>query len=599
MGLARTEGGLAARRRRTGIAAIAVLACSWALVMQSLGWAQTSYMAFVKALADGTASIDAYHWETRDKSWIDGHFFSVKAPGMPMLLLPWYEAIRVAGGERLAREAADRARSSGAREWTYRGLNVASYGYESARAARVKRALEVQAPLVWALGLLGTVLPAAGLLLMVRAAAERLRAGLGTATAMALGGGTLVLPFATQLFGHVLAALLGFAAFAVLLRERDGPSRLPMVALAGLLAGLAVVVEYPLAIAGGIVGLYGVLRADAVRGSVRALLRRTGAYAAGVAVGVLPLAAYNLWAFGSLTTMSYANAVDRQGVTGHQTLGLNDGGFFGIGAPRPRVALELLLAPRGLLALTPVVVLAAAGVWLLARRGRRAEALTIAAVASAFLVYDSGYWLPFGGGSPGPRFLVPALPFLALGLVESWRRWPVTTLALTTCGTVVMLVGTLTYPLIGTGSLWQWWSRLRSGEMQHTVLAILGLGNGLAPALLVVLGVAGAGVLAARATPRAALAGRDARLALWAVGAWVLVALVLAPVVGERRILGAGAALRGHVNHGGLPRQIVALAAGAALIALAIAWWSSRRRARRSVAESVDDERSAPLTANA
>ena len=47
---------------------------------------------------------------------------------------------------------------------------------------------------------------------------------------------------------------------------------------------------------------------------------------------------------------------------------------------------------------------------LLYRRGRRAEALTIAAVALAFFVYDSGYWLPFGGGSPGPRFLIPVLP---------------------------------------------------------------------------------------------------------------------------------------------------------------------------------------------
>ena len=74
-------------------------------------------------------------------------------------------------------------------------------------------------------------------------------------------------------------------------------------------------------------------------------------------VGVLPLLAYNHWAFGSIGTMSYDNAVDRQGFTGHDTLGLNSGGFFGITWPDPRVALELLISPRGLLALTPVVVM--------------------------------------------------------------------------------------------------------------------------------------------------------------------------------------------------------------------------------------------------
>ena len=48
----------------------------------------------------------------------------------------------------------------------------------------------------------------------------------------------------------------------------------------------------------------------------------------------------------------------------------------------------------------------------------------ILAVAAAYFVYNAGYWLPFGGGTPGPRFLIPMLPFLALGLAVAWRRWP-------------------------------------------------------------------------------------------------------------------------------------------------------------------------------
>jgi len=229
-------------------AAIIALVFGWALIMQSLGWAQTSYYAFVKALGDGHTSIDAYHWETRDKSYINGHFYSVKAPGLAFALTPPFLALKAAGAPTLAREAADTARAGGARQWTYRGLNVHAYGYNAQRAAEIKRRLEIQAPMVWALGLFGTVLPALLLLLLTRRVVERIEPGLGTITAVTLGGATLVMPFAVNLFSHVLAALLAFAAFALAWRERERaePNRRD-IALAGLLSGLAVTTEYPLA----------------------------------------------------------------------------------------------------------------------------------------------------------------------------------------------------------------------------------------------------------------------------------------------------------------------------------------------------------------
>ena len=583
------------RRQRTGTWAIAALAIAWVLVMQSLGWAQTSYFAFVKALGDGTAQIDRYHWETRDKSYTNGHFYSVKAPGLPVLLLPAWEVLKLSGAQSVAANAADAARRGGGRQWTYRGLNVASYGYDRARARRLKRQIEHQAPLIWALGLLGTVLPGLLLLLLVRRVADRRHPGLGTATALSLGAGTLVMPFAVNLFGHVLAALIAFGAFALLLRERDGPPRAALVALAGLLAGAAVLVEYPLALAGAVIGVYGVLRADVVAAGAAAVARRAGIYAAGVLAGAAPLAAYNLWAFGSVGTTSYDNAVDFQGRTGHATLGLNSGGFFGIGVPHARTALELLFSPRGIVALTPVVALGVVGIVLMHRRGARAQAWTIGAVVLAFFVYDAGYWLPFGGGSPGPRFLVATLPFLALGIAETWRRLPATTLVLSACGAVVMAFATLTYPLVGTGSLWQWWTRAERAIFQHTVVTVFGLDDGWLALAPVLLALGAAAVLGARAT--GALAVRnDARLALAALAGWVLLALVLAPGLGERMILKVGAP-PGPAVHRGLPWQIVLIAALAALAALAAATWAQSRGRSRSVPEPVDHERPAAFAA--
>jgi hypothetical protein len=86
---------------------------------------------------------------------------------------------------------------------------------------------------------------------------------------------------------------------------------------------------------------------------------------------------------------------------------------------------------RGLLLSSPVLALAAVGLVLLWRRRLRAEAGLAAAVVLAFLLVEAGYFLPYGGISPGPRFFVPALPFLALGFPLAFRRWRLVTYAAT------------------------------------------------------------------------------------------------------------------------------------------------------------------------
>ena len=302
-----------------------MLGVAYALVMQPLGWAQTSHYALVRALSHGTPKIDAYHWETRDKSWYHCHFYAVKGPGLALFTLPLYEALHAVDAEETSDWAARRARANAAGRWSAGGRPNGLYGHSLQRALLVRTQVERETGMVWALGLLGAVLPAVLMLLLVRSLAERVEPGLGTAAAVTLGVATLVLPFATLYFSHLLAALLGFAAFAVLWREREGPARLGLVAAAGLLSGLAITTEYPLAIVAGIVGLYALARGD--------VIRRGLAYGSGALAGLVPLAAFNLWAFGSLTHNTYKDAVKVQGISGHAVLGLNDSGFFGIGKP--------------------------------------------------------------------------------------------------------------------------------------------------------------------------------------------------------------------------------------------------------------------------
>jgi hypothetical protein len=510
-------------RSRPGIVAIACLGVGWALVMHTTGWAQLANFAQVRALADGRASIDPWHWQTKDKAWVDGHFYSVKAPGLPLLTLPAYLALDAADAQEPARDAAGNARGAAHPRWRPAD-DAYQFGYSDQRAERIGTQVENETPIVWVLALLGAVIPAVLLLLGVRWAADRIEPGYGTAAAITLGMGTIVMTFAAEYFSHVIAAALGFAAFAILFREREGPPRVAPVALAGLTAGLAVSFEYPLGLLGVILFAYGLSRSGP-------RLPRALAYGVPAVLGAAPALAFNAWALGSPLDFAYSSAVAVQGVSGHAILGLNDPGFFGIDVPRPGAAVDLLLASRGILTLTPVLAAAVAGAVLMRRGGYRAEANVVLAVTAVFFLYNCGYWLPFGGGAPGPRFLMPVLPFLALGLAVAYRRLPALTLALAIPSIAFMVVASLTFPLLGENGTGEWANQLAQGILEHTVLTAVGVENGWLASLPVLAALAGAIALAVRATPRGRVG--DVRPAVGAVGAWAVLSAVGPTIAGD------------------------------------------------------------------
>ena len=511
-------------RARAGLLAVLSLGIAWGLVMHAMGWTQLSQYAQVRALAAGRSQIDRWHWQTKDKAWIDGHFYSVKAPGLAALTLPAYLGLDALGAQSLTREAAVNASRADHPRWNPHGHPEPSeYGFSAGRARRTETQVARATPMVWALTLLGAVLPAVGLLLLVRRLAERIEPGYGTAAAITLGMGTVVMTFAAEYFSHVAAATLGFAAFALLFHEREGVTRAGFVAAAGLLAGLAFTFEYPLGLLAVILLGYALARPGRIRRAV--------AYTAGAIAGAAPALAFNLWSLGSPVRFAYSDAVAVQGVNGHAVLGLNDSGFFGITAPRPGAALDLLVAGRGLLTLTPVLAMAVVGVVLMGRRGHRAEAAVIGAVGIGYFIYNAGYWLPFGGGSPGPRFLIPTLPFLAIGLAPAYRRFPALTLGLAIPSAAFMLAAMLTFPLLGVEGTGTWANQFANGTIEHTPLTALGVHNGWLAATPVLAAVGAAITFCALATPRVRLA--DTRTAVRALVAWTAVSVIGPTVAGD------------------------------------------------------------------
>src|SRR5687767_3069860 len=109
------------RRQRLALT-LTLFAFACAFVVQSPGWAQTSYMSLSKALSSGTPQIDRWHWSTHDDAYTNGHYYSVKPPGLVLATLPLYRALDAVGAEALARDARLRAEAGGGAPWAARTL---------------------------------------------------------------------------------------------------------------------------------------------------------------------------------------------------------------------------------------------------------------------------------------------------------------------------------------------------------------------------------------------------------------------------------------------------------------------------------------------
>lgn len=572
------------RSRKLGVAAIISIGIGMALVVQSPGWSQSSYFAMVRAFAAGTATIDAHQWETGDKIWLNGHFFSPRAPGLPTVLLPAYLVMKATGATELSEspEIANRPLLESPFKINH-PLDLNQFGDTVPKAKATLESIYGSVGTIWALGLLGSVLPAVLMMLMLRAAGERFRPGTGAVTAVTVGLGTIVLPLATRLLSHTIAAMIALAAFMLVVRERSGKPSLRLLAAAAFLAGFAAVFEYPLILAAAIVGCLAVLRERPERGHLREPLRRAGLFAGAAFAGVAPLLAYNWWAFGDPRTMSYTNVVVLGGISGHDRIGYGQRqGFFGINMPNPSDLLGLLVEPRGMIAVTPIFVLMLVGLVLMYRDGERGIAASALAIVAIFWLYVSAFLIPMGGNGPGPRYLTPVIPFAAFGLPYAWKRFPSTTLVFAAISIFVMISATITEPLIDSGNLLPsgiriWWEGMAQGYLTVSVGSFLGLRNGWAATAIVVWFMLVGLLLAGSATPRFDWA-RDRWIALAGISFWVILVTFVSPhVTAVPPEMDKVASFPARITPAAMPVQLVLAAA----LAGVLSWLVANRPGRR------------------
>ncbi len=335
------------------------------------GWNVASRLGLVYSLVDHrTLSIDAYHEATGDKAFYRGHFYSDKAIGHALPGIPVYAMA----------------------QFTLGPLGLAP---GSAVFHYLLKTVLVSIP---------SALACLILVHLVKRHVSDHRRARGLVAAYALG--TLAFPYSVVYYSHQQVAVVLLAAFVL----AGGRRRWSRSLAVGLLIGYAFLLEYPTVVAGAIIGLYHLLEN-----------RRAGS-AAALAAGVLPAVAvfalYNWACFDSPLTTGYS----------HKYLPylahVHDAGFMGIARPSLGKLVAVLFAPKGLVSTSPFLVLGLPGL-LMAGKDR---ALWVAAgVAAALILLNASLiWEPFGGWTPGPRYSVPAIPFLVLLCAPtlSRRGWP-------------------------------------------------------------------------------------------------------------------------------------------------------------------------------
>jgi hypothetical protein len=395
-----------AHRRAALWLALAVFVPAMLVYHPLTGWNVNTRLALVFAVVDqGTFIIDDYHlaYETGDKAFFDGHFYSDKIIGLGLLALPFY--------------------------WVWRQLG---FPHDFEWADYLLRMWSVTIPACVAIVLFWR--------LMIHLGGEPRRALVLTALAFF---GSMLFGYSTIFMPYVLGIACLLGALLLLARDYCTPLTMGQSALIGFLCGYAMLSDFLFGLSAIGVGIIFLARAMGAEGATPSQAARNTLIAGiAAAVPVALFVAYSISIYGE-PTIPYQyedNVRFREGMAQ---------GLMGATHPNPAAIWFLTVHPyRSVFFWYPWIIGGMAGlVMLMKTRGypRLLGGIGLLCVAGYFY-YNISYYMWWGGWSMGPRLLIPAGMFVVLGLAPLTRatapRWVF--IAMVVLGVVAVL---LNHPL--------------------------------------------------------------------------------------------------------------------------------------------------------
>ena len=355
----------------------------------------------VAVVDDGTLMIDKYVGNTVDYAKVGEHYYSDKPPGSAFLGIPVYVGLKLVLDTPLLDRLVDKLANNQAFQATLRADGSGVYT-DKVRFAIAQVALTLLIPV------LASVILA---LMLYRILLDfQIDPNLSLLMVLCYGLFSPVAAYAGAYYSHQLSATFLVGAFWLV--KTDKVPSAGRLLLAGFCMGFAVLCEYSVLLVAGVLFVYTLYRLVKLGAWPRILWVMASAGVVGAC-----LAVYNTAVFGGPFNLGYEYS--ELWSVQHQT------GFMSLTMPSWDAVWGITFSPfRGLFFLSPVLILCLPGFYIWWKSGQfRVEFWAVAASTAAMFFFNASSAMWWGGFAVGPRYFLPALPFIIVAAAFAVQRW--------------------------------------------------------------------------------------------------------------------------------------------------------------------------------
>lgn len=406
------------RKYKTEIILFLLLLFTYSYFWHKPSWNDLGRYDLIMAISEeGKVCIDTFHTNTGDKAFYKGHYYSDKAPGPAFLGVPIY--------------------------WTLTRLQEI-FGLGDYK-------IERQIAIIiwfWKLILIRIIIvsvPAALLIpvfyrFLLTVETDKLKCLL---LSLAYGLGSLAFPYATLFYGHQFASALLFFAFYLLYKLKRELVKNNSVALflAGIFIGYAVISEFPTILLAFLLLIYATY---AVK--LQKKLNYIFFLLAGFSIPIALLLYYNSLCSGGNPFWFGYFTVARPEFRTHM-----EKGIAGVTYPKLKALYGITFSKfRGLFLINPFLTLSIPGFFFFYKKIKdlKLEFYLALTAVIIFFLFNSAYYMWWGGYALGPRHLIPILPFLTIPIVFLPAKTKPILATLTMVSFIFMFIGTAIDPQV-------------------------------------------------------------------------------------------------------------------------------------------------------